>query len=73
METSTNYWMEILKYCSWGCFFGLMGGFARILRKGVKGWLDFFAQVFVSAFCATVPSDAIICSQFVAPVVPAQR
>ena len=29
----------------------MMGGFARILRKGVKGWLDFFAQVFVSAFC----------------------
>jgi len=51
METSSSYWIAILKYCGWGCFFGLMGGFARILRKGVKGWLDFFAQVFVSAFC----------------------
>lgn len=51
METATEYWLAILKYCSWGCFFGLCGGFARILRKGVRGWLDFFAQVFVSAFC----------------------
>lgn len=51
METSTEYWAEILRYVSWGAFFGLMGGFARILRRGVKGWLDFIAQVFVSAFC----------------------
>ena len=51
METNTSYWIDILRYCSWGAFFGLLGGFARLLRKGVKGWIDFFAQVFVSAFC----------------------
>jgi H+/Cl- antiporter ClcA len=51
MDTSAQHWFDILRYCAWGAFFGLCGGFARLLRKGARGWLDFLAQVFVSAFC----------------------
>ncbi len=44
-------WWELIKLCLLGAAFGLVGGVVRVLRKGVKGWLDLLTQVCVSAFC----------------------
>ena len=44
-------WWELIKLCLLGAAFGLVGGLVRVMRRGVKGWLDLLAQVVVSAFC----------------------
>ena len=47
-------WFELVLLCGWGAIFGLIGGVARVLRKGVRGWLDLLSQMFVSAFCGVL-------------------
>ena len=47
-------WLEIFMLCGWGAIFGLVGGLARVLRKGVRGWIDLLSQMFVSAFCGVL-------------------
>ena len=44
-------WWELIKLCLLGAAFGLVGGLVRVMRRGVKGWLDLLTQVVVSAFC----------------------
>lgn len=53
MQDSNN-WLEVVLLCGWGALFGLAGGVVRVLRKGVRGWLDLISQVAVSAFCGVL-------------------
>lgn len=53
MQTSKG-WLELVLLCGWGALFGLAGGAVRVLRKGVRGWLDLLAQMAVSAFCGVL-------------------
>lgn len=51
MINDINRWFEVVKLCLIGACFGLVGGIARVLNRGVKGWCDLFSQMFISAFC----------------------
>ena len=53
MQTSKG-WLELVLLCGWGALFGLAGDAVRVLRKGVRGWLDLLAQMAVSAFCGVL-------------------
>lgn len=47
-------WWELIKLCALGSAFGLVGGVVRVMRKGVRGWLDLLTQIVVSAFCGVL-------------------
>lgn len=47
-------WWELMKLCALGAAFGLVGGIVRVMRKGVRGWLDLLTQIVVSAFCGVL-------------------
>lgn len=63
MMSSFSDWLAIIKLCALGAIFGLIGGIVRVLRKGVRGWLDLLTQMIVSAFCGvlafTLLSDSV--------------
>lgn len=54
MNTTPEYWQEIVAYLGLGAGFGLLGGLVRVLRRGVRGWLDLLAQIAVSGFCGAL-------------------
>ena len=47
-------WWNLLKLCTLGAAFGLVGGVVRVMRKGVRGWVDLLTQIVVSAFCGVL-------------------
>lgn len=51
MNTDLEHWLEVASYCAYGAAFGLAGGLVRVLRKGVRGWLDLLGQIAAAAFC----------------------
>ena len=54
MQTGLDYWTDVLRFLGWGAAFGLAGGLVRVLRRGVRGWVDLVAQIAVSAFCGAL-------------------